>query len=260
MSEMVKNGRGQKARGGATFWVAIALLVILAICSTVVLSVRLYNYTKTDERTISLKTNMDEELDVFSVIYTDASGEIVVEGADGEKVVAPGTSVDYTVRLRNTDKTAIDYDLVPQVAFSSAHKIPIKVRLLDPDDNYLAGDAKTWIDIEELNDIEHRGSLMKGEAIEFLFQWQWPFESGDDEYDTFLGDTVVNEDISISVSFSVHSEANTDMDVNGGFFGSGAHDNAGLLMFLILLLAAIVLLIIYKVLHRRKKHAADNQR
>lgn len=259
MSEMVKNGREQKARGGATFWVAIALLVILAICSTVVLSVRLYDYTKTDDRTISLKTNMDEKLDVFSVIYKDASGEVIVEGADGEKVVAPGTAVDYTVRLRNTDKTAIDYDLVPQVEFTSTHKIPIKVRLLDPEDNYLAGDAKTWIDIEELNSIEHSGTLLKGEAIEFLFQWKWPFESGDDEYDTFLGDTVLTEDISIAVSFSVHSAANTDMDVNGGFFGSGAHDNVGLMLFLILLLAAIALLLVYKLIHRRKKNAINTE-
>lgn len=246
--------------GGATFWVAIALLIILAICSTVILSVRLYDYTKTDERALSLKTNMDEELDVFSVTYYDALGEVVVQGSDGEKVVAPGTSVDYTVRLRNTDKTAIDYDLVPQVAFASAHKIPIKVRLLDSEDNYLAGDAKTWINIEELNGISHVGTLAKGESVEMLFQWMWPFESGDDEYDTFLGDTVIEENIGVSVSFSVHSEANTDMNANGGFFGSGAHDNLGLLLFLVLLLAAIVLLIIYKLIHKHKKKAANDKK
>ncbi len=259
MSEMVKDGKGQKAKGGATFWVAIALLVILAICSTVILSVRLYDYTKTDDRVLSLKTNMDEKLDVFSVTYYDALGEVVVEGANGEKVVAPGTSVDYTVRLRNTDKTAIDYDLVPEVTFSSEHKIPIKVRLLDPVDNYVAGDAKTWIDIEELNEISHVGTLAKGEAVEYLFQWKWPFESGDDEYDTFLGDTVLTDDISVAVAFSIHAEANTDMDINGGFFGSGAHDNIGLLLFLILLLAAIALLVVYKLIQKRKKTDEANE-
>ncbi len=252
MSDVMMDEKKQKARGGATFWVAIALLVILAICSTVILSVRLYDYTKTDDRTLSLKTNMDEKLDVFSVTYADASGEIIVEGANGEKVVAPGTAVDYTVRLRNTDKTAIDYDLVPEVSFSSEHDIPILVRLLDPEDTYIAGDAKTWVEIEALNAIEHKGTLLKGEAIEYLFQWKWPFESGDDAYDTFLGDTVLTEDISIAVSFSIHAQANTDMTVNGGFFGSGAHNNVALLLFLVFILAALILLLVYKLTHKRK--------
>jgi hypothetical protein len=170
--------------------------------------------------------------------------------------VAPGTSVDYTIRLRNTDKTAIDYDLVPEVSFSSDHGIPIKVRMLDQNDNYLAGDAKTWVDIEELNSVEQKGTLMKGEAVELLFQWQWPFESGDDAHDTFLGNHVLEENIGVQVTFSVHSEANTTLTENGGFFGSGAHNNVGLLLFLVLILAAIALLLVHQFSKKRRQKQA----
>ena len=162
------------------FWIAIAILLFLLILTIIILSARLYDYIKIDEREVMLKTNMDTSFDIFSVTYKNASGEVTVEGMDGEKVVAPGTHVEYTVRLRNKDKVAIDYDLIPDVKFESEHKIPILVRLIGPDEEYLAGDAKTWIPVEELEHMEDFRTLGKNETNEYIFQWKWPFESGND--------------------------------------------------------------------------------
>ena len=231
----------------AAFWVGLAILAILLLCSIVVLSVRLYTYVKTDDRTVELKSNMDTQLDIFSVTYENDMGEITVEGLDGQKVVAPGTDVDYTVRLRNTDKVAIDYDLSPAASFLSEYEIPILVRLLDPNDEYILGDAKTWVPVDELNSITASGTLAKGEAVEYLFQWKWPFEMGDDSYDTQLGDVAAETDIGVEVSFTALATANTALADNGGFFGSGTHNNMLLLILLILLLIAIVLLMLYKI-------------
>lgn len=229
---------------GKAFWVAIAILAILLIISLVVLSIRLFDYTKKDDYAVSLKSNMDSKLDIFSVDYSNASGEITVSGADGAKVIAPGTDVEYTVRLRNTDKVAIDYDLAPQVEIISEHELPIVIRLLDYNDNYLVGDAKTWVTLEALNGISQSATLEQGESAEYIFQWKWPFESGDDAYDSFLGNSSVNENISVSIAFTVHAEANTSLEYNGGFWGSGAGDTFVGVLFFILLLAAIILLII----------------
>ena len=226
------------------FWIAIAILLFLLILTIIILSARLYDYIKIDEREVMLKTNMDTSFDVFSVTYKNASGEVTVEGMDGEKVVAPGTHVEYTVRLRNKDKVAIDYNIIPDVKFESEHKLPILVRLIGPDEEYLAGDAKTWIPVEELEHMEDFRTLGKNETNEYIFQWKWPFESGDDFYDTFLGNIAVTENIGITVSFEIYSESNTSMADNGGFFGSGAHDiMLWFILFLLLLIAIIILII-----------------
>ena len=231
------------------FWTAIAILCVLLILSLIVLCVRISEFSKLDDREVMLKSNMDEDLELFSVIYKNSSGNIIVEGVDGEKVIAPGTAVDYTVRLRNKDKIALDYTLITEVEFLSEQGLPIKFRLIAPDDNYLAGDAKSWADGEVLSKVSHSDTIGRGESCEYVFQWQWPFESGDDAYDTFLGN-VNDQNVGIKVTFNIQSEANTSMEANGGFWLSGMGRTVLWIVFFILLLVAIVLLVI-SILKRR---------
>ena len=141
------------------------------------LTIRLVDYIKVDEREVLLESGLDKEFELFSVQYENASGEITVSGSDGQTVVAPGTSVEYTIRLKNTDKTAINYDMIPDVHFTSEHDIPILVRMIAPDGSYIAGDAKTWIKVEELNSLQEHRTLKRGESVEYIFQWKWEFES-----------------------------------------------------------------------------------
>jgi len=242
---------------GGTFWIAIVILIILLLLSLVVLGIRLIGYAHVDDREVMLKSNMDTELDIFSVIYKNETGNITVEGIDGKKVIAPGTDVDYTVRLRNKDTIAIDYTLIVQVDLLATEKplsdyeIPLLYRLIDPEDHYLAGDAKSWADRETLDGLSHNGTIKIGESAEYLFQWKWPFESGDDAYDTFLGN-IKGEDVGIKVTFTLRAEANTTLDANGGFWGSGLGRTVLLWLFFLLLLLAIILLLI-SLFKRHKK-------
>jgi hypothetical protein len=114
--ENKKKKQKRRPNVGGTFWLGIAILIILLLLSIIVLGIRLGDYAHVDDREVMLKSNMDTELDIFSVTYKNKTGEITVEGLDGEKVIAPGTDVDYTVRLRNKDNIAIDYTLIVQVA------------------------------------------------------------------------------------------------------------------------------------------------
>ena len=254
----IENSNDNSARrSNKSIWITIAILVILFLFSLALLSVRLYNYIKIDDRELALRSDLERKLELFSVAYNNRSGEITVNGADGEKVIAPGTSVDYTIRLRNRDKTAIDYDLVPNVKFTSEHELPVLVRMLNTNDEYIVGDAKTWVPIEEMNALTESATLTRGESAEYLFQWKWDFESGDDEYDTFLGNEVANIDIGLSVEFSLNAEANTDVKINGGFMGSGLGDTVFTSAFILLLLAAIILLIVALVKKRKNKEATE---
>ncbi len=240
------------------FGTALAILIILTIISAILLTIRLVDYIKVDEREVLLESGLDKQFELFSVHYENASGEITVSGSDGQTVVAPGTAVEYTIRLRNTDKTAINYDMIPDVHFTSEHDIPILVRMIAPDGSYIAGDAKTWVKIEKLNSLQEHRTLKKGESVEYTFQWKWEFESGNDEYDTTLGSASVTTDIGLSVEFSVLAEANTDVETNGGFIDSGLGNIVFLGLLVFLLILAIVLLMLYAIKKKSTKNSSDN--
>ena len=248
----------KKAYGGfmsaKTFWSAFAILVILLIISIVVLSIRLHDYTKVDDRSVSLRSSMDETLNVFAMEYQNDSGEVTIKGQDGEKVVAPGCDVEYTLRLRNTDKVALDYSFTPDIKYTSIFELPIVVRLIDPDDNYIIGDETTWVPLEEIGNAECSGTLMQNETAEYVFQWKWPFESGDDKYDSFLGSANLDGDIGVDLSFGLHAEANTTVDANGGFFSSHQGRISTTVIIAILLAIAIALLLVYII---RKRDVAE---
>ena len=244
-----------KSGFGGTFWPGIFILVLLLILSFVLLGFRLADFAGRDNREVMLKSNMDAELDIFSATYKNAQGEIVIEGADGEKVIAPGSKVDYTVRLRNKDTIAIDYTLVAEIKLLNAPvdkkvELPLEFRILDPDDNYIAGDAKTWVDREALDGLTHTGTILRDGSAEYIFQWRWPFEGGSDELDTMLGN-MAESDLRLEISFALRSEANTSLALNGGLWGSGVGKAILIIIFALLLLLAIILLIIA---YFKKKH------
>lgn len=225
------------------FWVAMGILGSLLLASLVILAVRIANFSAADNREVSLSSKIhDDQVDLFDVQYTNANGQITVAGMDGEKVLAHGTKVEYTIRIRNTDSVAIDYCLGTDLVQDSKYALPIVVRMLDPEDNYILGNEKTWVSLDELEQINYRHTLMSGEAAEYVFQWKWPYESGDDEYDTFLGN--LTQDVSLQISLSVSATANTGIYANGGWIKSGAIYNIALILLAILLLASMILLLL----------------
>ena len=251
-----------KAIRGGAFWSAIAILLILLLISFVVLGFNLADFAHQDDRELLLKSNMDAELDVFQVSYKNDAGEITIQGADGEKVVAPGSAIDYTVRLRNKDKIAIDYTLIANVEIVNESEvkdltIPLLFRMIDPDEHYLAGDARTWVDHAALDGIHDNRTIKSNESVEYVFQWNWPFEGGSDELDTYLGTLAAEENIGIKVSFTLRAEANTSIDANGGFWNSGAGTTFVIILFTILLIIAIVLLII-AIIKRKQKEELES--
>ena len=232
---------------------SICLISALTVASSVVLSVRLYDYTKVDEREVLLKSDLQQEVDLFSVSYQDESGNITVMGADGQDVIAPGTAVEYTMRFRNKDKVALDYVLIPNIEYTSENAVPILIRMLDNDGNYIVGDAKTWVTVEDFVSFAEKRTLVKGESVEYIFEWKWEFESGDDEYDTLLGNTATEEDFGVEVSFELYAEANTEVGTNGGVIKSGLGDIIFSAVSILVLGGALSLMIIITV-KKKKVH------
>lgn len=248
-----KRERRYLAKGA--FWTALIILILLILFTTALLALRLVDYVTVDEKELQLQTNMDADIDLFRVEYRNASGEITVSGADGQKVVAPGTWVEYTIRLRNNDRAALDYILEPKFTQTEGYEIPILVRMIGPDGKYVIGTNIDWVPISDLPLTAGEGTLMVEESAEYVFQWQWAFESGNDAYDTFLGTEAMDKDIMVSAAFHIYAMANTQLATGGGLFSTNFGKILLLALFLFLLLLAILLLL----LARGRAKAADKK-
>lgn len=209
----------EKKNRGSTLPVVILIVVlILLLLSTVILGSRLYGMTTQDQYRVdlSLGDNADGKLELFSIAYSNASGEITVQGADGQKVVAPGTAMDYDVRLKNQDDVIIDFVMEPNAESYTANNIPVQFKLMDDHGNYLLGNENAWATVEEMNQFSHKGSVHPGEVYTYHVSWQWDFESGEDAYDTQLGNS---EDSGLTVSLNTQSAANSAPAGGHNFLG-----------------------------------------
>ena len=252
------NGYGELDRQAQAKKVRIVLLVtivLLLLSSLVLLSLRLVKYAQEDKREVKLKTNADSEVHLFAIHYQGASGETIIHSSDGDKVVAPGAQSSYTIRLRNADRYAINYAFEPRVVFSSHYQIPVFVKLYDVEGKYLLGSEGEWATLQDLRELDHTGTLEKAEAAEFVFEWMWPFENGNDEHDTELGNQ--EQDIGLEVAFKFHSVANKELEANGGADGHPDLGTIVILAFIALaLLIGLIILVTY-ILKKRKEELAN---
>lgn len=202
---------------------AVTLLSVATVTSGVMLSSQLVDYAYLDEREIKLASNLYEQFDVFSAEYQNESGEISVSGLDGKKVIAPGTSAEYTLYFRNTDEVAIDLWMTPKASLVGEMTIPLSFRMLDSERAYVLGDEETWVALADVNEAMEgqpiTQTLRKGESTEYHIQWKWDFESGDDAHDTALGSQ--SGSIGVTMALDLKAEANLAIAENGGVWESG---------------------------------------
>ena len=139
------------------------------------------------------------KVDIFKIRYENGEAVVTVDGM-GDKLIAPGTGNAYTFCLKNTGDTLLDYTLTMEAYFMpDTQPIPIEVRLKGYNGTYLLGADDSWVDVLELNTVEETAYLRVNRYAYYTLEWQWPFESDDDAYDTFLGNTAVDEDLTLTI-------------------------------------------------------------
>jgi uncharacterized membrane protein len=256
-----QQGMSGKHTPRRTLCIILALIILLFIFTSALLATRLAEMSGREERPVLLEAGKDAEIEIFKISYKNGQGEVFVMGSDGDSVVAPGTDNRAFVYFKNADTTAIDFILVPKVNFTSQHKIPVLVRLVRPDGNYVVGSSDSWADVEALAAIPtEENTLAEGQEMVYTLEWKWQFEADDEgnEYDTFLGDHTEKENIGLELSFGAKACANTSIAANGGFVGSGMLLNVVYGVLWILLLAALIVLILVLVKGRSKKNPATH--
>lgn len=120
-------------------------------------------------------------------------------GAGADRKLMPGSRGSYEFQVGNYNSYGIIYTM--QISAPEGQLlIPLRYRLKSGG-RYVCGDSKTWLDAGQLSAAAV--SLSAGEEKEYLLEWQWLFEGGDDELDTKIGSA---ENLKYEVIVTIHIE------------------------------------------------------
>lgn len=159
----------------------------------------------------------DTSIDLFHIRYTNGSGEISVQGENGDKIVAPGTDGNYTFSLKNTGSKEADYKVWIEASTSSGDIVfPVLTKMKNTD-GWLLGSDDAWENAEDLNGVSVQGQMAAGKSEDYTIYWQWPFEQEEDDRDTALGN--LNDGQELTYTVTIHTQATMDTD-------SGAADRS----------------------------------
>ena len=152
----------------------------------------------------------DTKINLFKKSYQNANGEVTVKSAGKDNVIAPGTDGNYTFDLKNTASQAADYKVWVEATMKTEDiKIPLQVRMSDQN-GWLLGSKDKWMDAEDLNGVSTTQRVEAGKTAQYTIDWQWPFEQGNDESDTKLGN--LSADAKITYEVTIHTMASQATD------------------------------------------------
>lgn len=215
------------------------------------------------------------DIEVFRVVYErdDRTGtyqsRFSVVGADHEKVIAPGTDNIYRFALDNTGNVALDYkvtfDAVCEIidknlpsGRGTAYEVPVNASVSYTKNNtesYLFGTATTNTPIVRLDNVKHSGTIGAGRYIPYTLYWEWPFESGNDTLDTFLGNEAARldpegQEIRLTVTIRTVAEYSPNTNADDGIPKTG---DDGIRLAVVFLAASAAGLLFLLILPRRKR-------
>lgn len=209
---------------------------------------------KKDEITWSTDTSVE----IFRSYYKDGANQIDVLSARGDNVLAPGTDNRFVLRVMNDKNIKVDYTVTAEAYYSHNDKqIPVIVRFSDSDGKYMLGSEMSWTPVMNLNTLKVSRSLSPACHEDYCLDWQWPFESGNDVYDTYLGNSAVNEDITLTVKFKILAKENTNPNTNGGKKNDGTNPRTGetfnLVVWSVIAVVTLAVLIVVIILFKRRR-------
>jgi hypothetical protein len=204
------------------------------------------------------------KVDIFHLTYKNNEGVITVNSDKGKEVIAPGTENIYDFTLKNNGNIAVDYKMnVKAYVTPDDISIPVYARLSRYDNKWLLGSKENYSPVLKLNGVNDASALEANSFAEYSLQWQWPFEQGDDEYDTLLGDRAVNEDITLTVEIETVAVADYSQQweqsnkQNGTTPQTG--DNSNLYLYIALMAGAIIVLIVIIILWFKKGREKEDE-
>ena len=204
------------------------------------------------------KTNT--QVEIFRVSYENGEQVVTVNSDNKDKVIAPGTENSYTFKLKNTGNVALDYTVEVDAYFTPADVvIPVTGRINRYDGKWLAGDNDNFAEVSVLNNAADNATLGAGNYTYYTLDWVWPFERGDDEYDTFLGNLATEQDLEFTIVIKTTATANVDADDDGGITPPTTGDIFNVSFWLFIAAASLILMIILFIIQRKNNNSNDEE-
>ena len=192
-----------------------------------------------DENTV---WTTETEVEIFRISYENGQQVVTVQSDDGDSVIAPGTENSYTFKLKNTGNVNMKYTVEVDAYFTPADiPLPVLTRLCRYDAKWIVGSLEQWAEVSVLDKAEDSAVLKPGNYTYYTLDWQWPFEQGDDAYDTYLGNLAVEQDLVFTIVIRTRAEATTGP---GGGIQPPTGDAGGLELWLILEVCSIIAIIV----------------
>lgn len=160
--------------------------------------------------------NKVDSFEVFKAYY-DENGKVTVASSSGtDKIIAPGTSNEVTFKVDNTTKRVFYYTVNMNAYFSNSEvELPIKVSLKRYDGTYVYGSSDENELIGNFKNVKDEYALKPDRYSYYTFEWEWPFESGDDALDTLLGNMSNEEPLTLTVELEFEGLFNATMTPKG---------------------------------------------
>lgn len=200
----------------------------------------------------------NSQIEIFRISYENGRQIITVNSDNGHKVIAPGTENSYTFKLKNTGNVALDYTVEVDAYFAPADiEIPITARLNRYDGKWITGGKDEYGDIPALDKAEDQATLGSGRYTYYTLDWVWPFESGNDELDTQLGNLATDQDITFTVVINTTATESTDPGDNSGITPPQTGDNTNLALWITLAVSSFSMMIFLIICQIREKRRCN---
>ena len=202
------------------------------------------------------------QVEIFSVSYVNGEQIITVKSDNGDKVIAPGTENSYTFKLKNTGNVALDYTVEIDAYFTPADiEIPITGRLNRYDGTWVIGGKDEYAKVPVLDTAEDNATLGAGKYTYYTLDWLWPFESGNDELDTMLGNLAVDQELTFTIVIKTTATESSNPYDDSGITPPQTGDNTNLTLWIVLAVssfAMMIFLLFYQNKEKRRDSAEAN--
>ena len=184
------------------------------------------------------------QVEIFSVSYVNGEQIITVKSDNGDKVIAPGTENSYTFKLKNTGNVALDYTVEIDAYFTPADiTIPITGRLNRYDGKWVVGGKDEYANVPVLDTATDSATLGAGKYTYYTLDWLWPFESGDDELDTLLGNLATEQELTFTIVIKTTATESSNPYDDSGITPPPTSDNSNLTLWIVLAVSSFMMML-----------------
>jgi hypothetical protein len=184
------------------------------------------------------------QVEIFRVSYVNGEQVITVNSGNGDKVIAPGTENSYTFKLKNTGNVALDYTVEIDAYFTPADiEIPITGRLNRYDGTWVIGGKDEYAKVPVLDTAEDNATLGAGKYTYYTLDWLWPFESGNDELDTMLGNLATEQELTFTIVIKTTATESSNPYDGSGITTPQTGDNSNLTLWFVLAVSSFMMML-----------------